>query len=248
MARHRHGNRHGALVRVGGLGLVAAGVLASGSAWAASGSESDLYESIRSMVSGAMNDANARSYGTGSDPGDTGTGSGGAWATAGGGSLNSFGNSGVGACNQIDATVQAPITVNCNAIALFGSAVSTCPTDNGHGGGAPSGYHHGGTPGGNAPRGGTPGGSTPGSGTPGGSTTGRGTPGGLTPGAPTVTGPRSGRVTTPVTGRTQAGPKVLAQTGAPAMPIGYAGGALLLLGGMIVLTRRRPARGRHCAA
>jgi LPXTG-motif cell wall-anchored protein len=71
----------------------------------------------------------------GSASGTSSRGSGGATATdTGSTTANSVGNSGAGTGNQVSGTVQAPITIDCNAVGVLGLGYADCPT------GAPSGY------------------------------------------------------------------------------------------------------------
>ena len=69
------------------------------------------------------------SGGNGGGSSNGGSGSGGATATDSDSSTpTSVGNSGVGSGSQVTSTVQAPITIDCNAVGILGYAASNCPT------------------------------------------------------------------------------------------------------------------------
>ncbi len=235
---------HGVWKRVGGLGLIAAGVLAAGSAYAHT-TTPDVLANVTGVASSARGTVGhgAASRGAeafsvaGRSGSGSGSGSGGAHATAGGdGPLNSHGNSGVGSANQVKLPGRAPVVVDCNGRALLGNARSSCPAvapeAGGYGGG---GYGGGpGAPGGYGSPTPTPGTPTPTSGTP----TPTPTPGTPTPTPGTPTKPPH-KPTPTVAGTNKGGPSALPVTGSPAAYIGYAGGALLALGGGLVLLSRR---------
>jgi len=214
--------RAAVLMRVAGLGLVAAVFVGPVAANADAGSGSaGLLENVTGVVGGlfgggsspaatdngyASNSdtstaATAKSAGSAAAPAagsSTGTGSGGATAVnSGSTTANSVGNSGLGSGNQVSGSVQAPITIDCNAVGILGYSQADCPTAST-----------------DAP-----------------------------PPATTIPGTTRKAPPTTVAATTAA----LPLTGSGSEPIGIAGGSLLLLGGGLLVISRPRRKSRHAA-
>ena len=215
--------RAAVLMRVAGLGLVAAVFVGPVAANADSGSGSaGLIESVTGVVGGlfgggsspaATNNgyasnsdtstaATAKSAGSAAAPAagsSTGTASGGAAAgNSGSTTANSVGNSGLGSGNQVSGSVQAPITIDCNAVGILGYSQADCPLASSD-----------------------------------------------TPTSPATTVPGTTRKAPPTT--VAATTAALPLTGSDSEPIGIAGGSLLLLGGGLLVISRPRRKSRHAA-
>jgi len=231
--------RAAVLMRVAGLGLVAAVFVGPVAANADSGSGSaGLFESVTGVVGGlfgggsspaatdngyASNSdtstaATAKSAGSAATPAAgsaTGTGSGSAAAgnsgsaaagnsgsaaagNSGSTTANSVGNSGLGSGNQVSGSVQAPITIDCNAVGILGYGQADCPQASSD-----------------------------------------------SPPPPATTIPGTTRKAPPTT--VAATTAALPLTGSDSEPIGIAGGSLLLLGGGLLVISRPRRKSRHAA-